>query len=84
MDLKTQRIQKNINDNSPIISHYIKNIGFDSSKLPYFVQSYEISRVPKEYPFIYIYIYIYLFKFLIFFFGINYININYFNLSIDP
>ncbi|ORX81044.1 hypothetical protein BCR32DRAFT_245186 [Anaeromyces robustus] len=50
-DLKTQRIQKNINNNSPIISHYIKNIGYDSSKLPYFVQSYEVTRIPKEYPF---------------------------------
>ncbi|ORY77169.1 hypothetical protein LY90DRAFT_665427, partial [Neocallimastix californiae] len=47
-DLKIQKIHKNINNNSPIISHYIKNIGYDSSKLPYFIQSFEVKRVPKD------------------------------------
>jgi len=47
-DLRIKKIHKNINNNSPIISHYIKNIGNDSSKLPYFVQSYEVTRVPKD------------------------------------
>jgi len=47
-DLKTQRVAKNINNNSPVVSHYIKNIGYDSSKLPYFIQSYEVTRVPKD------------------------------------
>jgi hypothetical protein len=47
-DLKTQRVQKNINSNSPIVSYYINNIGYDSCKLPYVVQSYEVTRVPKD------------------------------------
>jgi len=47
-ELKIKKLHKNINNNSPIISHYIKNNGHDSSKLPYFIQSYEVTRVPKD------------------------------------